>query len=257
VVRLGIDIGSRQVKFALDAGSGDGTLRRFSLPTFQLYHDHSRPLKDGTYALDFSSLDLPGLDQVAATGYGRNNVRLAGALVVSEIEAHAQGAKDVAAGEFCLLDLGGQDTKAVRVRDGQVEDFVVNDKCAAGSGRYLENMAQVMGVDLEVLFRYHLDPADLSTTCAVYAESEIVGKVADGVSVARLCAGVNHSVFLRLRPMLERWPLRQLVFVGGGAKNQALVYYLQEAGFDVTVPLHPEYNGAHGCLALLAKERKS
>lgn len=252
--RLGIDIGSRQVKFALDAG--DGAVRRFSLPTFQLYHDHSRCLKDGTYALDFSSLNLPALDQVAATGYGRNNVKLPGALVISEIEAHAQGAQGAVKGEFCLLDLGGQDTKAVHVRDGLVEDFTVNDKCAAGSGRYLENMAQVMGIDLETLFGYHLDPADLSTTCAVYAESEIVGKVADGVPLARLCAGVNHSVFLRLRPMLERWKLKQVVFVGGGARNQALVHYLQAAGFIVTVPMHPEYNGAHGCLALLAKEKK-
>ncbi len=253
MAKLGIDIGSRQVKFALDPG--DGKIRRFHLPTFQLYHDHSSLRPDGTYALDFASLGLPGLNQVAATGYGRHNVKLAGALVVSEIEAHARGAQGAVPGEFCLLDLGGQDTKAVRVRDGQVEDFVVNDKCAAGSGRYLENMAQVMGIDLDVLFGYHLDPADLSTTCAVYAESEIVGKVADGVPMARLCAGVNHSVFLRLRPMLERWPLKQLVFVGGGARNLALVHYLREAGFNVTVPEHPEYNGAHGCLAMLAEEK--
>ncbi|MEW6516049.1 MAG: acyl-CoA dehydratase activase [candidate division FCPU426 bacterium] len=253
MVRLGIDIGSRQVKFVLDAG--EGQFRRFSLPTFRLYHDHSRGQEDGTHVLDLSSLDLPFLDEVAATGYGRHNVKLPGVLVVSEIEAHAWGAAAGHPGEFCLLDLGGQDTKTVRVRDGHVEDFVVNDKCAAGSGRYLENMAQVMGVDLETLFSYYLDPADLSTTCAVYAESEIVGKVADGVPLARLCAGVNHSVFLRLRPMLERWPLKQLVFVGGGARNQALVYYLRQAGFQVNVPAHPEYNGANGCLALLAKER--
>lgn len=253
MARLGVDVGSRNVKFALQA-PGNG-LRLWELPTPQFYREHIRVLPNGEIELDFSGLELPPLEQVAATGYGRNNVKFSGARVVSEIMAHAQGALPGQPDQFCLLDLGGQDTKVVLVKSGQVEDFSVNDKCAAGSGRYLENMAQVLGVELNELFRHHLDPVDLSTTCAVYAESEIIGKIADGISVPRLCAGVNHSTYLRLRPMLERWPERQLVFVGGGAKNRALVHYLEEAGFAVTVPEHPEYNGALGCLALLNEEK--
>jgi len=252
-MRLGIDIGSRRVKFALQADNGK--VRLWDMPTAVLYQQHLSRKADGTSELDFLSLGLPSLDVVAATGYGRHNVKLSNTLIVSEILAHAAGAQRVRQGEFLLLDLGGQDTKVVLVRDGQVEDFFVNDKCAAGSGRYLENMADVLGIDLEKLFAYYQEPADLSTTCAVYAESEIIGKISEGVALPRLCAGVNHSTFLRIRPMLERWPQKEVVFVGGGAKNQAMIYYLKQAGYLVTVPVAPEYNGAFGCLEMLDKEK--
>jgi (R)-2-hydroxyacyl-CoA dehydratese activating ATPase len=251
-MRLGIDIGSRKVKFALLAN--DQKLKLWSMPTPELYHQHLHRKQNGSNELDFTSLGLPQVETVAATGYGRTNVKLEKALVVSEILAHAAGALLVFQGEFLMLDMGGQDTKVALVRDGYVEDFSVNDKCAAGSGRYLENMAQVLGVTLDQLFSFHDDPADLTTTCAVYAESEIVGKLAEGVSMQQLCAGVNYSTFLKIRPMLERWHQKNMVFVGGGAKNQAMLYYLQQAGYSVIIPKAPEYNGALGCLEMLKTE---
>ncbi|MCK5242479.1 2-hydroxyglutaryl-CoA dehydratase [bacterium] len=253
-MRLGIDIGSRKVKFALQ--SDNNRMKLWDMPTTDLYHQHLHRKPDGTNELDFHSLGLPQVDIVAATGYGRNNVKLSQALVVSEILAHAAGAMRVLQGEFLMLDMGGQDTKVALVRDGQVEDFSVNDKCAAGSGRYLENMAQVLGVPLEELFSYYADPADLTTTCAVYAESEIIGKLAEGVTMPQLCAGVNYSTFLKIRPMLERWPQKELVFVGGGAKNKAMLHYLQQAHYAVVIPEAPEYNGVLGCLEMLDKEEE-
>ncbi|MBN1594602.1 2-hydroxyglutaryl-CoA dehydratase [candidate division FCPU426 bacterium] len=254
-MRLGVDIGSRKVKFALQ--DQDGRIKLWDMPTPDLYHRFLQDMPGGSNALDFGAMGLLPLHSVAATGYGRNNVKVGNAMVISEILAHVAGAKRFSANAFILLDVGGQDTKVVLVRNQEVEDFAVNDKCAAGSGRYLENMAIVLGVSLEELFRHYQDPEDLSTTCAVYAESEIIGKIAEGVPLPRLCAGVNHSTFLRIRPMLERWPQPNLVFVGGGARNQALVYFLQQAGYRVTVPETPEFNGAYGCLEMLNKERRT
>ncbi|MCD4812542.1 acyl-CoA dehydratase activase [bacterium] len=252
--RLGIDIGSRKVKFALQTDNAEPELWDMATPV--LYHKYLQRHANDGHTLDLMRLGLGEVDVVAATGYGRNNVKLHDVFVVSEMLAHAEGALRTGKNNFLMLDVGGQDTKAVLVTDGMVEDFSVNDKCAAGSGRYLENMASVMGVELEDLFKYYTEPADLSTTCAVYAESEIIGKLADGITIEQLCAGVNHSMFLRIRPMLERWPVKDLVFVGGGAKNAAIVYFLEEAGYEVTIPEYPEFNGALGCLTMLDKERK-
>lgn len=249
---LGMDIGSRQVKLAWETQGG---VQRQSLPTARFYKDVLRLTDRSSLTFDFGALHLPAPDRLVATGYGRHNIHFDEVRVISEIQAHALGASvQTPWHEFLLLDLGGQDTKVILVKDGHVEDFLVNDKCAAGSGRYLEAMAQVMEISLQELGGYYLDPEEMSTTCATYAESELIGKIADGIPLARLAAGVNHSTFMRIRPMLDHWPEKQLVFSGGGAHHSALIHYLKQAGYAVLVPLFPEFTGAQGCLQTIKQE---
>ena len=128
-------------------------------------------------------------------------------------------------------------------------DMMLNDKCAASCGRYLENMAAVMEISIEELVKHYKNPVQLNSTCAVFGESELIGKISEGCSIEELAAGVNYSLFKRISPLIERFPEDCLVLTGGVAKNQAFVEYIKsELDFkEVIVPLYPQLNGAIGC----------
>lgn len=127
----------------------------------------------------------------------------------------------------------------------------MNDKCAASSGRYLENMAAVLEVGLEELASHWEDPVKLDATCGIFGESELIGQILRGHSQATLCAGVNLTLVKRVLPMLRRFPSRTIVMVGGVALNSAIARLLErETGVGVMVPDHPQYNGAIGCAIL-------
>ncbi|HWJ02219.1 MAG TPA: acyl-CoA dehydratase activase, partial [Verrucomicrobiae bacterium] len=188
-------------------------------------------------------------DKLVSTGYGRNSLDLAGARVIPEIKAHLVGAVfQTGLKDFTLLDLGGQDSKIIKVQNGKMVDFLTNDKCAASTGRYLENMANVLGISLEELGRHWEEPVELNSTCAVFGESELIGKIVDGNSVAHLAAGVNFTIFRRIQPLLRQLWSPVLVFTGGVAQNQALQKIIQqELRAEVVVPAEPQFNGAIGC----------
>jgi predicted CoA-substrate-specific enzyme activase len=251
---LGIDLGSRQVKFA--ALEGENILWLSDFPTIPFYKKHAFS-RNGQLMLNLAGLDLPGnidlsgIPQVA-TGYGRNALNVAGARIVPEIQAHVAGARlQTGLRTFTLLDLGGQDSKVARVEDGVLVDFLMNDKCAASSGRYLENMAQVLEVSLDELARHHADPVPLDATCGIFGESELIGRIIEGHSLDRLCAGVNQTLIKRVMPMLRRFPLDRIVMTGGVAKNEAFRHMLGTAiSADLVLPRHPQHNGAIGCAAL-------
>lgn len=250
-MKIGIDLGSRKAKFALVEGGA--VLRLADYDTITFYKRFGR-LEGEDLSLDlegaglFSAEELSGA-AVSVTGYGRNSLRLKGARVISEIRAHVSGALfQTGLRDFTLLDMGGQDTKVALVRDGRLEDFVMNDKCAASSGRYLENMAKVLEVDLDELSRHWEDPVKLDSTCGIFGESELIGQILRGHSIARLCAGVNLTLVKRFLPMLRRFPSDTVVMVGGVARNGALGALLErESGHSVLVPEHPQHNGAIGC----------
>jgi predicted CoA-substrate-specific enzyme activase len=150
--------------------------------------------------------------------------------------------------DFTLLDMGGQDTKVAQVRDGRLADFVMNDKCAASSGRYLENMATVLEVTLEELSSHWNDPVELDSTCGIFGESELIGQILRGHPLPSLCAGVNRTLVKRVLPMLKRFPASTIVVTGGVALNQGIMEILRrEAGSEIVVPEHPQHNGAIGC----------
>jgi (R)-2-hydroxyacyl-CoA dehydratese activating ATPase len=186
------------------------------------------------------------------TGYGRNTLNYKGARVISEIRAHVAGAKfQTGLKDFTLLDLGGQDTKVAMVSNGRLADFVMNDKCAASSGRYLESMAAILEVTLDELSSHWEDPVQLDSTCGIFGESELIGQILRGHTIARLCAGVNQTLVKRVLPMLNRFPSPNLVLTGGVALDKALVRLLEKAtGQPVLVPKHPQHNGAIGCAVI-------
>ncbi len=254
---LGIDLGSRKVKFAAMDGPHLRWVRDFD--TIPFYKRHGR-MAGGKLLLDLSPLgeeavaELDGVP-VVATGYGRNTLDLAGARVVSEIRAHVAGALlQTGLETFTLLDLGGQDSKVARVEGGILADFVMNDKCAASSGRYLENMATVLEISLEELSRHWRDPVSLDATCGIFGESELIGRVVEGHSLERLCAGVNATLIKRVAPMLRRFSRDVIVVTGGVARSPAFLELLREAtGADVLVPPQPQHNGAIGCAAIAAE----
>ncbi|HEY7746069.1 MAG TPA: acyl-CoA dehydratase activase [Desulfuromonadales bacterium] len=254
---LGIDLGSRQAKFALLDGRDILWLKAFdTIPFYKRYGG----MRGGKLTLDFDAMGLLAAEErrdasLVATGYGRNTIDLEGARVVPEIQAHVAGARFQTGLEtFTLLDMGGQDSKVARLENGILVDFVMNDKCAASSGRYLENMAKVLDISLEELSRHHRDPVPLDATCGIFGESELIGKIIEGHSLERLCAGVNNTLIKRVAPMLRRFPNDTIVLTGGVAKSPAFGELLQEAsGADIIIPEHPQHNGAIGCAVLAGR----
>ncbi|MCL2817387.1 MAG: acyl-CoA dehydratase activase [Clostridiales bacterium] len=247
-MKIGIDLGSRQVKLAFQ-NAGEQGWRFARYDTIEFYRDYAA-LTDRGLALNLAALGLPEPSGIVACGYGRQSVAVAGGRSCSEIEAHAAGAcAQSGERDFLLLDLGGQDSKVVKVQDGRVADFLTNDKCAAGSGRYLENMAIVLGLTIEELAVRTDDPEPLSATCAVFGESELIGKIIAGVPVGRLAASVNQTVVKRILPLVNRFlPAEKIFFCGGVAQNQAVAALLAASlGREVRVLPHPQFNGAIGC----------
>jgi predicted CoA-substrate-specific enzyme activase len=256
MIGFGIDLGSRQVKFAALEKGEVLWLRDF--PTIPFYKKHAKR-RSGQLVLDFEGLDLPRIERLSraplvATGYGRNAIDLAGARIIPEIQAHVAGARlQTKLTTFTLLDLGGQDSKVARVEDNILVDFLMNDKCAASSGRYLENMAKVLDISLDELARHHADPVSLDATCGIFGESELIGKIIEGHSLANLCAGINQTLIKRVMPMLRRFPLDRIVLTGGVAKNAAFRQMLGTAiDAELILPGHPQHNGAIGCAFMAA-----
>lgn len=256
----GLDLGSRNVKVALASEEGGFTLLKFETASFYRRYGYCR---DGQLAVDFGAF-LPegkGPLKVVSTGYGRQAAAVAGARAIPEVKAHVLGAVHLTnLADFTLLDLGGQDSKVALVRGGRIIDFMTNDKCAASTGRYLENMAGVLGISLEELGQHYQDPVDLTSTCAIFGESELIGKMVEGYPLSSLAAGVNYSIFKRIRPMLVRLLSDTLVFTGGVAQSCALREILsRELGVKVVVPENPQYTGAIGCCveAKFSKEGSS
>lgn len=256
----GIDLGSRKVKLVIGPDGPGQTeagwsfaglvpcLEFHSYDTIEFYRDFGAKQGD-SLVIDFAGLGLPHFNKVVSTGYGRNTLNVRGGQIIPELRAHVNGAiLQTGLPDFTLLDLGGQDSKIIKVRKGRMVDFLTNDKCAASSGRYLENMAVVLGITLNELGRWSEDPVELSSTCAVFGESELIGKIVEGHPVANLAAGVNYTIFDRVKPMLRQQHSPVLVFTGGVARSPALQTILaRELDVEVVVPEFPEYNGALGC----------
>jgi len=198
---------------------------------------------------------------VVGTGYGRKNVK-ASACQITEIACHAKGACYRFPGTRTILDIGGQDSKAIKVNEsGNVVDFAMNEKCAAGTGRFLEAMSRALAVELEEMgplsFRFTRD-VRLSSVCTVFAESEVISKIAEGERVEDIINGIHHAICDRTLAILERVKAEPpLVMTGGVAKNQGIVQLLQQKlKYQIVVPEEPQIIGALGA-ALFALEKAS
>ncbi len=209
-------------------------------------------------ALKKAGISRAEVGPIVATGYGRISVDFA-SRQVTEISCYARGINFLYPEVRMVIDIGGQDSKAILVgKNGRVLDFVMNDKCAAGTGRFLEVMAKAMEVKVEELGEISLrsrNPAEISSTCTVFAESEVVSLIAKGVPVEDIAAGIHKAIARRVGAMARRiGVVPPVAFAGGVAKNVGVVKALEEElGVKLIVPEEPQIIGALGA-ALLATE---
>ncbi|MFH1136511.1 MAG: acyl-CoA dehydratase activase [Pseudomonadota bacterium] len=198
------------------------------------------------------------IDRVFSTGYGRSSVRFADK-AVTEILCHGAGAHFSNPLVRLIVDIGGQDSKALLVdEEGRVKDFVMNDKCAAGTGRFLEVMARALKVDLDQLGPVSLTaaaPAKISSICTVFAESEVISLISKGESRANIIAGIHDSVASRVSALAKRIGVKKPVMMTGGvAKNIGVVKALEKKlDAEIQVLDTAQVNGAIGAAVLAAR----
>ena len=208
-------------------------------------------------ALEQADLSFDKISYVIATGYGRINVPFADRQI-TELSCHAKGVASLFPAVRTALDIGGQDAKGLKIRDGELVDFVMNDKCAAGTGRFLEVLADALGLKLEELGSISAkstNKVNISSTCTVFAQLEVVARISEGVPLEDIVAGVHDAIASRAVNMIRRLKIEpDVVFTGGVAKNSGVVKAVREnLGCEVLVPEDPLLSGAIGA-AILGKE---
>ena len=197
--------------------------------------------------------------KVAATGYGRIAVDFAD-YVITEITCHARGGREMAGDECTIIDVGGQDTKVILVSEGMVQDFLMNDKCSAGTGKFLEIMANRLGVSLQELFDMAAAGTVLpiSSLCTVFAESEVINYIGEGKNREDIAAGVVDSVAAKVAQLSQRKNLSEKVILTGGLSHSRYFTGILSAKVGKTVEPTADgrYAGALGA-ALLAREKSA
>jgi predicted CoA-substrate-specific enzyme activase len=205
-----------------------------------------------------TGLERDAFSGICATGYGRNFISFAD-MTKTEISCHAAGAHFLKPDAQTVIDIGGQDSKVICIdRDGNVTNFIMNDKCAAGTGRFLEMMARTLELDLkemDSLSRTWKKDLTISSTCTVFAESEVVSLVAENRDTADIIHGLNKSVAVRTAAMVRRAQGKPpFMMTGGVACNPGVAGELEkQLGFPLAVTEHPDLTGAIGA-ALSARE---
>jgi predicted CoA-substrate-specific enzyme activase len=249
----GIDIGSTMTKAVI---LGDRIIASVIGPTGPEHRRLAgRVMQE---ALVQAGLALESIGAIVSTGYGRINVPFADKQV-TEITCHARGIVHLFPLARTIIDIGGQDSKAIRVdATGRPTNFIMNDKCAAGSGRFVEVIADSLGVKLEDMGDLSLEsrsPAQISNICTIWAQQEVASRLAEGVAVRDLVAGVHRSLADRVARMVKRIKVEaEVVFTGGGAKNKGLAKALSdELGCGLIIPSEPLITGALGA-ALIGKD---
>jgi (R)-2-hydroxyacyl-CoA dehydratese activating ATPase len=244
----GIDIGSRSIKLVVVDGAGGIVCSLHADTGFDPMAEAGRLIRGVTY------------DRIMATGYGRSLFEISFETpTVTEIKAHARGARAFFPEARTVLDIGGQDSKAIALfPNGKVKKFEMNDRCAAGTGKFMEIMARALGFDIDTFGREALlaeNDLTISSMCTVFAESEVTSLIAKGQNPREIARGLHTSVVRRVAGMISRVASDgNLVFTGGVAKNPCMRTFLeQKLGCEILVPDDPQCVGALGA-ALLAAE---
>jgi len=250
----GIDLGSTMTKVVII----DETEK---LAAFVVQHtgaEHRRLAnKVMEDALKQASLSIGAISYIVATGYGRINVPFADKQI-TELTCHARGIAHFFPNVRLGIDIGGQDAKGLKIKDGKLIDFVMSDKCAAGTGRYLEVVAQTLGLNLEDLGPISLkstNKVSISSICTIFAQQEVINHLSAGASLEDIVAGLHDAIAGRVARMVKRLKVEpDVVFTGGVAKNIGVVKALEEnLGCKIFVPEEPLLSGALGA-ALIARE---
>ena len=252
----GVDVGSVAAKAVIFDPQSRSLLGKAVLPTGW------NAREAGEKALAAACADAGGIaaSRIVGTGYGRISLPFADQ-VVTEITCHARGASFLFPGTETVIDIGGQDTKIISVRDGFVRDFVMNDRCAAGTGRFLEIMSQALEIPLEEMGNEGLrarrggaSGLRISNTCTVFAESEVVSLLSRRMPRRDIVLALHEAVADRIAGMAGRFPLgRRVTLTGGVAKNRGVADAIgRRLGVAVDIPPEPQIVGALGA-ALLAR----
>ena len=252
----GIDIGSTQTKAVL-MDMARAVVARTLIPTGAHVIRAGRRAREAIVAE--AKIDAEEVKYVVGTGYGRYKVE-AGDAQVTEISCHARGAHFIFPGTRTVIDMGGQDTKAIKTGpDGNVVDFCMNDKCAAGTGRFLAAAADVVGLTLEEIGEVSLKgtkPIRLTSVCTVFVESDIMNYLAQRKSVEDILAGVHQAIASRTIGLVRRVGVEEeITFTGGVARNIGMVRALEEKlGTALNVGPDSHFMGALGA-ALFAVDK--
>ena len=252
---LGVDLGSTTAK-AVVADAGGAILGASTVQMGAVSQRGMQRAVDAALAeAGVASEELAG---TVATGYGRRLVPGAGR-TFTEITCHARGTAAMCPGVRLVIDIGGQDSKAITVDEtGLVEDFAMNDRCASGTGRFYEVLARALECELDELPSLALSGSndlEVSSMCATFAETEIVSLLAQGLPPADIASSVHRAIAARTLALVAQVGKRTpVVLTGGVARNRAAVRFLAEAlNLEVQVPARPQITGAYGA-ALLAVE---
>ncbi|MBI2815599.1 MAG: 2-hydroxyglutaryl-CoA dehydratase [Acidobacteria bacterium] len=252
----GVDVGSTQTKAIILSGERK-IIGRCLINTGAFVSAAAERAFRG--AAENAGVKAEDVAYVVGTGYGRYKVNFGNAQI-TEISCHARGAKFLFPNTQTVIDMGGQDAKGIRVGpDGDVKDFVMNDKCAAGTGRFLSNAAETLSVSLDDIGPISLKgkkPVRLSTVCAVFVESDIMSYLADGKTMEDIMAGVHSAIAARTVALVRRVGIEpEVAFTGGVSRNIGMVKALEEKlGLPVNVCDDSHFIGAIGA-ALFALER--
>jgi predicted CoA-substrate-specific enzyme activase len=253
IVALGIDVGSTTVKM-VGVNAGGDLVWHYLESADPRVEDQV----DGFLQHLSKETGITGSVPLVATGYGRKLVHQA-QKIVTEITCHAKGVFHQLNHGGTLIDIGGQDSKVIIIGEqGQVVDFTMNDKCAAGTGRFLENTAGRLRVPLDEMGSVALasqEEVAISSTCTVFAESEIVSLIAHGVKVEPILKGLHRSLIVRVVAMMRSIGFTPpLMLSGGVVKNPAIRKMIEEeAGEPVILPEHPQLMGAYGAALIALK----
>ncbi|MBJ6750351.1 acyl-CoA dehydratase activase [Geomonas anaerohicana] len=249
MVAAGIDIGSTGTKAVIF----DGEIRAsVVVPTG--WDPKAAGLEAYRQALECAGIEADEVQSIVGTGYGRVSLPIFDRKV-TEITCHARGAHFLYPETRSVIDIGGQDSKVISVdAQGRVAEFAMNDKCAAGTGRFLQVMAGVLDVSLEQLGQLAVGatPVPISSMCAVFAESEVIGLLARGTDKGSIAAGIFHSIAGRIQGLAGKVSLsHRVTFSGGVALNRELCRAIGTSlGVDMCVPQAPQMVGALGAAIL-------
>ncbi|MDD5938258.1 MAG: acyl-CoA dehydratase activase [Clostridiales bacterium] len=251
---LGIDIGSSSSK-AVILEDGQRTVAEAAVQVGTGTSGPSRVLEEVFAGTGLTRADMAF---TVATGYGRFSIEGADKQI-SEITCHAKGIHHLIPDARTIIDIGGQDAKAIQLDSrGNISKFVMNDKCAAGTGRFLDVMSRVLEIPLDKMGEAHFratEVAPVSSTCTVFAESEVISQLSKGLPRENIVAGVHQSVASKACALAYRVGVEPaVVMCGGVAQNPGVVDAMEkELGQSIIVAPHPQLTGALGA-ALLAYE---
>jgi predicted CoA-substrate-specific enzyme activase len=250
----GVDIGSTMTKVVLTDKAGN-LLSFIKGPTGAEHRQLANEVMQ--QALEEAGLHIGDISYIVATGYGRLNVPFADRQI-TELSCHARGVSSLFPKARTAIDIGGQDAKCLKIDNGRLASFVMNDKCAAGTGRFLEVTASALGIRLEDMGDISLKATKkipISNLCTIFAQQEVVALLSRGEELENILAGLHDALASRVAALARRLGIEpDLVLTGGVAKNIGMIRAMKESlGCEVFVPEEPLLTGALGA-AILAKE---